>query len=184
MKDEAILSLLLAHDEAGLEAIMQCYGTRLHSLAAGIVGQASAEECVNDALLAAWNAIPPEQPAHLFAYFSRLTRNAALNRHASESAQKRGGGMIDAAIDELAECLPSGANPAQEVEAAALEAAINRFLQTLPKRTRNVFLARYYFAMPLREIAARFAMPENTVKTSLHRTREKLRAFLESEDLL
>ena len=34
------------------------------------------------------------------------------------------------------------------------------------------------------DIAARFSMRENTVKTTLHRTRRRLRDYLEQEELL
>ena len=55
---------------------------------------------------------------------------------------------------------------------------------TLPERQRQVFLARYFYALPLSGIAARFSMRENTVKTTLHRTRRRLRDYLEQEELL
>lgn len=65
MDEREMLALLLRHDEDGLEAALTQYGKRLHAVAAAIVGAETAGECVNDALLAAWNAIPPERPAHL-----------------------------------------------------------------------------------------------------------------------
>lgn len=88
MDESEILSRLLSHDERGLQAAQECYGARLTALARRIAGSETAEECVNDALLAAWNAIPPLRPRSLYAYLCRLTRNAALNRFAAQSAQK------------------------------------------------------------------------------------------------
>lgn len=184
MNDEAILSLLLRHDERGLEAALDAYGTRLHTIAARIAGEDAAEECVNDALLAAWNAIPPEQPRSLRAYLYRLARNAALNRYTADRALKRGGGALDAPLTELAECLPAEGDPVREAEQKQLTEAIGRFLQAQKPRERQIFLARYFFAMPLREIAPRFGMEEGAVKSSLRRSRERLRAFLEKEELL
>lgn len=110
MDERDILALLLRHNEDGLDAALRQYGKRLHAIAAGIVGVENAEECVNDALFSAWNAIPPEQPLHLRAYLCKLTRNTALNRYAQESAKKRGGAAVDASIEELAECLPAARN--------------------------------------------------------------------------
>ena len=63
-------------------------------------------------------------------------------------------------------------------------ALVTAFLRTLPERQRQVFLARYFYALPLSGIAARFSMRENTVKTTLHRTRRRLRDYLEQEELL
>ena len=87
-------------------------------------------------------------------------------------------------LDELAECLPGGESPADRAEAEALRSALSAFLRTLPERQRQVFLARYFYALPLSDIAARFSMRENTVKTTLHRTRRRLRDYLEQEELL
>lgn len=185
MTEAEILSLLLRHDEDGLEAALHEYGARLHGIAENIVGKSCAEECVNDALLAAWDAIPPTEPVHLRAYLCKLTRNAALNRYRADTARKRGGGAICAALDELAECLPAAeGDPASQAELQALTQALNGYLHTLKPRNRNIFLARYYFAMPLRDIAARFRLREGAVKSVLRRTREGLREFLEKESFL
>ena len=139
---------------------------------------------MNDALLAAWQTIPPLAPVHLAAYLAKLTRNAALNRYRAQNAQKRGGSIVAVSLDELAECLPGGESPADRAEAEALRSALSAFLRTLPERQRQVFLARYFYALPLSGIAARFSMRENTVKTTLHRTRRRLRDYLEQEELL
>lgn len=184
MDEREILTLLQRHEEAGLEAALEQYGTRLRLLAVGIVGAEAAEECVNDALLSAWNAIPPLQPQSLYAYLCKLTRNMAFNRYHAQKAQKRGGGTLTLSLEELSECLPGSESPAQEAEAAALSRAISDFLRMQSKRARNVFLGRYFYAMTLKEIADRFGMRENTVKTSLHRTRQGLRSYLEQEAFL
>ena len=69
-------------------------------------------------------------------------------------------------------------------EDAELEAAVDRFLHTLSRRDCDVFLRRYYFAEPLADIARRYGLPLGTVKASLFRSREKLRNYLEKEELL
>ena len=103
---------------------------------------------------------------------------------AVRSRQKRGGSIVAVSLDELAECLPGGESPADRAEAEVLRSALSAFLRTLPERQRQVFLARYFYALPLSGIAALFSMRENTVKTTLHRTRRRLRDYLEQEELL
>ena len=61
---------------------------------------------------------------------------------------------------------------------------VDRFLHTLPERECSVFLRRYWAAEPAAEIAGRYGMREATVRTSLFRSREKLRRYLEKEELL
>ena len=63
------------------------------------------EECVNDAYLAVWNAIPRAQPQNLLAYLAKTTRNIALRRLEHDQAQKRDS-RLHLLLDELAEVLP------------------------------------------------------------------------------
>ena len=60
VEDEAILDLFFARSEEAIRAVEQKYGRLCRSLSLGIVGnEQDAEECVSDAWLGAWNAIPP-----------------------------------------------------------------------------------------------------------------------------
>ena len=62
MEDSEITALLLRRDESAIEAIEETYGARLKNLALNLLGsRQDAEECVNDALAAAWET--PPQPA-------------------------------------------------------------------------------------------------------------------------
>ena len=87
-------------------------------------------------------------------------------------------------MDELAECVPDMRSTEEAVEAAELERLLNEFLHTLPERECNLFLRRYWFAEPAADIARRYGMRENTVRTILFRSRKKLQCYLEEEGLL
>lgn len=97
---------------------------------------------------------------------------------------RRGGGETAAALDELVECVPDAHNTEDTVVAAELERMINDFLHMLPERDCNVFLRRYWYVEEYDEIAKRYNMKLNTVKTSLFRTRTKLREYLEREGIM
>ena len=84
---------------------------------------------------------------------------------------------------ELGECVPSVPGADQVVEDRELVRLINRFLYTLPERDCGIFLRRYWYVEPLENIAGRYGLKENTVKSSLFRTRKKLRAYLEKEGI-
>ena len=85
------------------------------------------------------------------------------------------------ALDELAECIPGGADPASEVEAKELSKAVGRFLDTVSCMERRIFLMRYFELAKIRTIASEFHMSVGTVKSILHRIRTKLRTALEKE---
>ena len=70
------------------------------------------------------------------------------------------------------------------LEARELAEAIDRFLRTLPERECSIFLRRYWYIDSVQDIAARYALRENTAKSILFRTREKLRRYLAGEGIL
>lgn len=60
LDDNKIVELFLLRDETAIKQISEKYGSRLRSLAYGIVNdQQTSEECENDTYMEAWNAIPP-----------------------------------------------------------------------------------------------------------------------------
>ena len=93
MEDAEILRLYAVRSERAIAAANEKYGAACLNLAERMLGSPQdAEECLNDALLAAWNAIPPEQPDSLGAYLSVLTRNRALNLIKQRGRKRNGSG--------------------------------------------------------------------------------------------
>ena len=63
MQDEKIIQMLFERDEDALRGVEQKYGAFCRTVAANILSlREDREECLNDLLLALWNAIPPERP--------------------------------------------------------------------------------------------------------------------------
>lgn len=184
MEDSKIIDLYWARSQQAIAASEEKYGPYCHTIARRILDrEEDAEECVNDTWLNAWNSMPKDRPSLLAPYLGKITRNLALSRWRAGHAEKRGGGELPLVLDELTECVSPG-GVLQSLEAAELEEAVNRFLGALPERERSVFLRRYWFAEPMADIAKRYGMREVTVRTSLFRSREKLRRYLEKEALL
>lgn len=143
----------------------------------------STEECVSDTWLHAWNSMPPQRPGILSAFLGRITRNLSFDRCKYQQAAKRGGGALPLALDELGECIPASGRVEHALEQKELAATIDRFLRTLPEKDCNLFLRRYWYVDSISVIADRYGMKENTVKSILFRTREKLRKFLGEEGI-
>ncbi|MCM1190701.1 MAG: sigma-70 family RNA polymerase sigma factor [bacterium] len=185
MKDTEILDLYWARDELAIRESQAAYGNYCYSIAWHILyDREDSDECVNDTWLRAWNAIPPNRPGRLGLFLGTITRNLSLDRWKERRTMKRGGGEMPVALDELAECIPDARSTEDAVETAELERLINGFLHSLPERDCNVFLRRYWYMEEYGEIAGRYSMNLNTVKTSLFRTRKKLRRFLEKEGVV
>ena len=119
MDDAQIIELLFQRSEQALGEMEERYGKTLHALAMQMLSSSrDAEECVNDAYLGAWNAIPPERPDCLLGYLCKIVRNLAIKRCRWNHAEKRGGYQI--ALEELEECLPDPSCVEAEVEAGEL----------------------------------------------------------------
>ena len=185
MEDSEILELYFRRDEDALRETEARHGGVCRSLAQRMLGSApDAEECWNDALLRAWNAIPPERPAQFRAWLLKLTRRLAIDRYRAMTAEKRGGGELPLVLEELSECVSGSPAAEDDAMARALGAAVSRFLRGLPERERSIFLRRCFYAEANRDIARSLGMRENAVAVSLRRTRGKLRTYLTKEGFL
>ena len=80
--------------------------------------------------------------------------------------------------------MPAPGSVGERLDAAELAKAIDSFLKSQNVRARRVFIQRCFECAPVPEIASRNGMSEQAVRSLLHRTRAKLRDYLESEDLL
>ena len=182
MEDDQIVALYWSRSE---EAILQTQN-KYDSYCMGISGRIlsnreDARECVNDTYLAAWNSIPPQRPAILSTFLGKLTRRISIDRWRAQTADKRGGSTVTVALEELGDCIPGGSDPIKEVEARDLAQGISAFLRTLPYIQRNVFLIRYFELADLTQIQEKFQISNSKAKSMLHRTRKKLKAYLQEE---
>ena len=183
-EDREIVKLFLERDEGALREVRDKYGSMMDRLARNVVGDASdAEEIVSDALLAAWNSIPPHEPEKLGPYMARLTRNTSLRRYRDDSTAKRGGGNAVVPLSELEECIPGDASAEDAAEERELSRVIDSFLSSLGKTERVIFVRRYWYSDKIADIAAHMGCGESKVKMTLLRTRQKLRKRLEKEGI-
>ncbi len=175
LEDCKIIELYFNRSEDAIPETERKYGAYCLSVAKNILGaEEDAKECLNDALLAVWNNIPPQRPDSLSAYIGKIARNIALNRYRKNTAEKRGGTETAAVLEEICEFVSGTENPEQEAEQRELIAAINDFLGTLPAEKRKVFVARYWFFKSTEEISLICGKNRFFVHNTLTRTRAKL----------
>ena len=184
MEDREIVDLYWQRSDLAISETDRKYGRYCRAIAFNICGSdEDAEECVNDTWFRAWNRMPSERPAALSAFLGCITRNLAINTIKAKNRLRRGGGEAALALDELSECLPGGRSPEQIVEEKELEKAIGRFTADLPETERMIFVLRYFYLAPVADIAEKLQCGQGKVKSSLFRTRKKLRERLVKEGL-
>ena len=185
MDDKKIIALYFDRNTAAIERTAERYGSYCKAIARNVLqNEQDEEECVNDALLSAWNSIPPNRPENLGAYLGKLTRSKAIDRWRAQHTEKRGGDSVTLALEELTEVLPAKDDPERSVLSRELAQTVNGFLGRLGQTERNVFLCRYWYFDSVPEIAENFRFTQSKVKSMLFRTRKKLRQYLQKEGLL
>ncbi len=182
MEDSEIIELYNQRDEHAISECSKKFGAYCTSIARNILSSfEDVEECVADTWLHAWNAIPPARPNRLCVFLGRITRNLSIDRFRREHREKNGNGQVAMCLDELSEVVGEDSR----IEDSMIQKELlETFLRGLAAKDKDVFLLRYWYLMPLEQVAARAGLSAGAVKLRLHRVRRALREFLEKEEIL
>ena len=176
--DEKIIELFFERSEQGIRELDMKYGKICHNLSYNIVNsRRDAEECVNDAYLGAWNAIPPVHPNPLLSYIVKIVRNISLKIYWRKEAAKRSS-HYTIALEEIEACIADQKNIEEEIEVRELACIIESFLDTLTIENRVIFMRRYWFSDSYKDIAEFVGLSEKNISVRLTRIREKMKQYL------
>ena len=176
--DEKIIDLFFERSEQGIRELDNKYGAVCHNLSYNIVNnRQDAEECVNDAYLGAWNAIPPVRPNPLLSYIVKIVRNISLKIYWRKDAAKRSG-HYTIALEEIEGYIADQKTVEDEIEATELAHIIEAFLDTLTTKERVIFMRRYAYADTYADIARRVGISEKNVSVWLTLIRQKMKQYL------
>ena len=180
MEDAQIVTLYWDRDERAIGETDKKYGKYPHTIAYNILAdREDSQESVNDTYLAAWDSMPPHKPAVLSIYLGKITRRISIDCFRKRNAQKRGSEYA-LSLEELEQCV--GRNTTEEsVNLQALADAIGKYLETVSLDARRVFIGRYYYLDPVKEIARYCHITESKAKMLLLRTRQGLWEHLQKE---
>ena len=182
MEDTEIMELFWARNEDAIKETDAVYGRKLNTLAKNILlSREDAEESVSDTYMETWKTIPPHRPKYFFAFLASICRHLSLNRLDWNMAAKRKAEVV-LLTEEMELCIP-GTSLERTMRGKELGRILDAFLESLPKDSRLIFLRRYWYVDTIAEIAQRYGMTESKVKMQLSRTKEKLRTYLEKEEI-
>ena len=178
IEDEKIIDLFFNRSEKAIQELDIKYGKVCHKLSYNILNnKQDAEECVNDAYLGAWNAIPPTRPNPLLSYIVKIVRNISLKIYWRKEAAKRSG-HYKIALEEIEGYITDQKTVEDEIEARELARIIEEFLDTLTVENRVIFMRRYWFADSYKDIAELVGISEKNISVWLTRIREKMKQYL------
>ena len=182
MDDEKIISLFFSRSEQAICELDTKYGNICRRVSCNILSDSrDAEECVNDAYLGTWNAIPPQRPSVFQIFLSKIMRNTALVRYKYNNVQKRTSSELTHSLDELDGCIPHEPSAEEEYFLNELSRLLSQYLRSLPERSAFIFITRYYCSDRISDIAAMLHVSESTVFRELTSIRQGLKELLEKE---
>lgn len=183
MEDNKIVALYWERNEQAIHETSLKYGGLCSHIAQNILSNyEDCEECVNDTLLAVWNAIPNERPNKFSAFVSRITRNLALKKYEYISAAKRNPAATTS-LEELEDCISGTNNVESEAEKRHIERTIDKFLWRQSEEKRNIFIRRYWYFDSIEDICKSTGFSQSKVKSILYGMRQKLRGYLRKEGI-
>ena len=178
MDDRAIKQAFLDREENAPELARQAYGAYCSAIVGRILGDPlDVEEVVNDALLAAWNSVPPNDPQSFRVYLGKTARNLALARLRFNSRIKRGG-EAERVLSELESVVSGIGNPEEELLSRELTETLNEFLRSLKEEDMRLFVRRYYGFENAAALASELGISQHALSARLSRLRKKLKQYL------
>ena len=178
LTDEEILDLYFSRSEDAIKETDRKYGKYLYTIAYNILrDECDCEECLNDTYLKAWNSIPPVRPRNLRTYLSKIIRNNAVDHYDEERRKKRIPADVCDPLEDFDHIIGEHSLD-EEIEAARIGKIINSYLKSLPDRSLYIFMSRFYYAMPLSNIARRLGVSLSTVNKELAAMKNELKEKL------
>jgi RNA polymerase sigma-70 factor (ECF subfamily) len=165
-----------AMDREEYEVAVRRHKDRAHSHAAWVLHSLDdARDVAQEALLKLWVHRHKVRTGTVGPWLLRTTHNLCLDR----LRRRRVRPQVDPEhLDTMVDC--ENPDPSRSAEATELGKMIATALGSLPPRDRSAVLMREVHGMTYEEIATAIDAPLGTIKSIIHRSRERLRRTLSS----
>lgn len=166
-----------------LEQCIETYGTEIYSFCVYLTGnRPEAEELYQDTFLKAMELLDKiEREENPKSYLLSVAIRLWKNRNRKMFRRNR---IAPVESEESLETAASGAGERSEVEENLLKKEEIRYVQTtlrkLPEKYRIPLYLYYGEELSIEEIAGCLRIPQGTVKSRLHKGREKMKEELEA----
>lgn len=170
--DDQLVGLARRGQRDAAEVLVRRYLPRVYGLARRMLGNDNdAEDASQEALLRAMTALGRYSQRGTFdRWLLKITSNTCLSMLQSRRRE--------VPTEQLDHNQPATmSDPAAQSMRDRL-AAVEQMLERLPHRQRAAFVLFHYQHLSLRQVAEVLAIPEGTVRSSLHRARNRLREMI------
>jgi RNA polymerase sigma-70 factor (ECF subfamily) len=174
LSDEEVVDRVRAGDTPLFELLMRRHNQRLYHAARSILrDEAEVEDVLQEAYVSAFTHLDQFQGRARFStWLTRIAVHAALHR----SNRKRRFTAAEEVVDDLES---PEAGPEKRAFHGELRQILEAAIDRVPDGYRTVFMLREVEGLSTAETAACLSIPEETVKTRLHRARQQLRRQLD-----
>jgi len=180
MDEQALIASARAGNAHAFNALVDAYQGVAYSVAYRVIGHPdAAADATQDALLAAYRALPSFRGGSFRAWLLRIVTNACYDR--LRQSKRRQQVSIDDMSDDLdyAPWLTSGAeSPEEAVLREDVRRALELAIAKLPLDQRVVVVLADVEGLSYEEIATATGAAVGTVKSRLSRARARLRDYL------
>ena len=174
-QDETLVMLTLAGEETAYEALVTRYQKAVVTAAASITkNHFMAEDAAQDAFVTAWMKLNTLQEPQKYSFWvCRIAKNCALNM----INRYRSFLPLDI-VDNLNITDDGAENPAELYALSEERNEVNKSIEMLPEKVRQIIELHYFEDLSIAEIADRMRISEGTVKRQLHDGRKRIRKEL------
>lgn len=180
LPDEEVVARVCAGERALFEVLMRRYNQRLFRAARAIVkDDAEAEDVMQEAYVRAYTHLGElADRARFGTWLTRIAVREALARLRRRRETAVDGAFLEDAMDDATVFPAPASDPEQGAADRELGRALEAAVDALPEPFRVVFVLRAVEDLSVADTAACLEIPEETVKTRLHRARARLQQAL------
>lgn len=183
MEDNAIVELYFARSEQAIRETEQKYGAYLNTIATNILHlPEDAEETVSDTYLAALEPFPQPAPGCCGISSAASCEQGLSALQLSDRRQALRGDRCFA-VGNRGLSAGRRQDTTRRMEQRVITQSINAFLGSLSREEQGIFTARYFYAVPLEQIAETYGNSLRQIQYRLQKMRTSLRKRLEQEGI-
>ncbi|WP_029906676.1 RNA polymerase sigma-70 factor [Prevotella sp. 10(H)] len=179
--DETILKRINLGDEKAFSMLYRAYYVYLNTIALYYINDENvSREIVNDIFLQVWNRRGSlTYPVH--SYLIKAVQNGSIDHLRSEQSSQRAleNHKKQFSISYHESYIRSTPQPLQYVELRQAEEEIQKALEQLPAKCRQIFTMYFYENMTAEEIAKNMEIKVSTVRVQLKNAFDRIKKLLE-----
>lgn len=184
LPDTDLVAWLAAGEQWPMEVLYDRYARLVFSMVLKILhDRERAEDLVQEVFLRVWRSADSFRASRgdFVNWLLGIAHHRAIDELRRQGSQRRQAIFVDE--DALRLVPQSEEGPAEMAWITQKRLAVRQAMQQLPAEQRQAIELAYFGGLTQREIAEHTGTPLGTVKTRMRLGLEKLRSFLEAEDL-